>query len=70
MPRIEYENPLGPAKPDRIAPGDRARREQNRRRKDSDRQGPAAGKREHENADKQDRDAHSQSPGKRVDLEV
>jgi hypothetical protein len=70
MPRIEYEHPLGPARPDRIAPGDKARREQNRRRKDSDRQGPAGGKREHEDADKQDRDAHSQGPGKRVDLEV
>jgi len=70
MPRIEYEHPLGPTRPDRIAPGDKSRREQNRRRKDSDRQGPAAGKREHEDADKQDRDAQTQDPGKRVDLEA
>jgi hypothetical protein len=70
MPRIEYEPPLGPTGSDRIAPGDKARREQNRRRKDSDRQGPAAGKREHEDADKQERDAHSQGTGNLVDLEV
>lgn len=70
MPRIEYEPPLAPPRPDRIAPGDKARREQNRRRKESEHRGPSAGKREHEDADKQDRDANSQSPGKRVDLEV
>jgi hypothetical protein len=70
MPRIEYEPPLGPARPDRIAPGDKARREQNRRRKESDRQGPSTGKREHEDADNKDRDADTQSPGRRVDLEV
>jgi len=70
VPRIEYEPPIGPTPSDRIAPGDKARREQNRRRKDSDSQGPSGGKREHEDADKQDRDAQTQRPGKRVDLEV
>jgi hypothetical protein len=70
MPRIEYEPPLGPARPDRIAPGDKARREQNRRRKESERRGPTKEKREHQDADKQDRDAHNRGPGTRVDLEV
>ncbi len=70
MPRIEYEPPSGPTRPDRIAPGDKSRREQNRRRRDSDRQGPAAGKREHEDADNNESSGSTQSPGKRVDLEV
>jgi hypothetical protein len=70
MPRIDYGKPLGPARPDRIAPGDKARREQNRRRRESEREGHAGGKRGHEDADKKDRDEHTQAPGRRVDLEV
>ena len=70
MPRIEYDPKPVPARPDRIAPGDRARREQNRRRKESDRRQAVGCKREHEDADKDDRDANGRGPGKRVDLEA
>lgn len=70
MPRIEYEPPLGPTRPDTIAPGDKARREQDRRRRESERRGPVPGKREHEDADKEDSNENTQGPGKRVDLEV
>jgi hypothetical protein len=70
MHRIEYEPPLGPRRSDKIAPGDRARREQNRRRRESEHSDEPVGKREHENADKEGRDVQTQEPGHRVDLEV
>ena len=70
MPRIEYEQPLGPARTDRVAPSDKSRREQNRRRKESERHGSTVGKREEERADDKDRDAQTQGPGKLVDLEI
>ena len=70
MDRIEYQPPLGPARPDRIAPGDKARREQNRRRKESEGEGRSGGKPGREDADNHERDAQEQRPGRRVDLEV
>jgi hypothetical protein len=70
MSRIEYENPLAPQRPDRIAPGDKARREQNRRRPDSQDRDRTDDKPEHENADKKDREKHTEGFGHLVDLEV
>jgi hypothetical protein len=70
MQRIEYQPPLGPERPGGIAPAERARREQNRRRKDSERRGTTGGKNEPEDADNKERDPQEQGPGNLVDLEV
>ena len=70
MARIEYEQPLGPGRPDKIAPGDKARREQNRRRKDSERQGSVVGKRGDRSDDNKERADNAEAPGRRVDLEA
>jgi hypothetical protein len=70
MPRIEYENPLAPKRPDRVARGDKARREQNRRRRETEARRRGSDKEERENADKKDRDSHTQGRGRLVDLEV
>lgn len=70
MDRIEYEQPLGPARPDRIAPADKARREQNRRRKDSEQQAPVVGKQREENDDNKVGERNVEGPGRRVDLEA
>jgi hypothetical protein len=70
MPRIEYEQPFAPQRPDRVAPGDKARREQNRRQGNSEQRERRDDKREHEDADKKDKGEHTEGPGKLVDLEV
>jgi hypothetical protein len=70
MSRIEYEHPLAPQRPDRIAPGDKARREQKRQGGNSMQQGTTDDKPEPESADKKDREKHTEGLGHLVDLEV
>jgi len=70
MPRVEYETPLAPQAPDRVAPGDRARRDQDRRRRESERRKTQVEKREPVDADKKDGNEHPPGPGSLVDVEV
>ena len=71
-PRIEYENPLAVGRPDKIAAGDKVRRENRRRKSNSDQKKP--GKRRDEDqvgegVEVGDSDA-PQDLGKRIDFEA